>query len=382
MNWSKASVAFLITAITLVACGKNSESSPEIQSRTFLRTVFVKGDPINLVAGSSFEKESFISIDSLSDLNEYTLASIYQFTEKEVLVEAEDVERSIESGNEAAKEDETKFKKSFYKFKKDGNEYLYSSESEKIDLSFKQNAGKMDLISLQTPSGTYDLKAIHYSQKQTKDAFSILAITSVNEIGRVLLSFTFVKKSNQQPIGKASSNFKYLYGPGVKVIWDQAEELQINICGAQSAALDGIYRKGISQWSTTLNGRLKIKTKTLLYYPPFNDLNTHCIYTVRNYQTEYSRKIMNPGSTMSIADTFQGKFIDSDVMIWVKENEKGGYILEERASLQKTIAHEVGHLLGMDHQFDKLTSSIMGYSGVASITNYDNEAIASLYPLI
>jgi hypothetical protein len=153
-------------------------------------------------------------------------------------------------------------------------------------------------------------------------------------------------------------------------------------CGAPSAKIENIYRNGIDMWSQALARRLKVVTKSLYTYPPFSDLNTHCIYTVNNYQTLPGDNVMNPGTTYTVGDTFQGKLLDSDIMIWVKENEKAGQTLEERSSLQKTIAHEFGHFLGLDHQFSNSLTSIMSYDGINWVTSYDQEAIIQLYPLI
>ena len=88
------------------------------------------------------------------------------------------------------------------------------------------------------------------------------------------------------------------------------------------------------------------------------------------------------GTTYISGNLFQGKIIDADVMIWVKENEKFGTTLENTSNLQATVAHEIGHFLGLDHQFDKNITSIMSYARVTYVTSYDTEAIARLYPLL
>ncbi len=137
-------------------------------------------------------------------------------------------------------------------------------------------------------------------------------------------------------------------------------------------------------WNGALARRLKIVTKTLSTYPPFSDLNTHCIYSADNYQTTFSGEIMNAGSTITIGDTFQGKLVHSNIIIWLKENAKAGIPLDDKSSLRRlrrVIAHEFGHMLGLHHQFSDDIESIMSYKGVEWITDYDYEVIARLYPL-
>jgi hypothetical protein len=83
-----------------------------------------------------------------------------------------------------------------------------------------------------------------------------------------------------------------------------------------------------------------------------------------------------------MADTSKRKLLDADIMIWVKENEKNKTVLADIDYFQSVITHEMGHVLGLHHQFDKNVPSIMGYSGVDAITYYDDEALKELYPLI
>jgi hypothetical protein len=382
MSSKTSSLAFLCMALMIMGCGK--KTSTEIASESSpLKTIFVKGDPMNLIEGSTSNNSSFITPANLEDFSNYSLTGISQFTEREEVVEKEDV-GNIESGNEATEEDATKKAgKMIFAFVQKGNDYIYTSPAENLELAFELKNGKLDLTSLQTKNGgIYNLKSIHYSVKNTGNAFSILARLDDVDAGKILLSFSFVKKTQPKEIPQTASTYKYIYGPGVIVPWNQKEVLEVNICGAPSAKIENIYRNGIDMWSQALARRLKVVTKSLYTYPPFSDLNTHCIYTVNNYQTLPGDNVMNPGTTYTVGDTFQGKLLDSDIMIWVKENEKAGQTLEERSSLQKTIAHEFGHFLGLDHQFSNSLTSIMSYDGINWVTSYDQEAIIQLYPLI
>lgn len=376
---------FLLAVMILTAsCGSKKNSSQEVSaSQASVQVTFVKGDPSTIIDNTTKDTNSFINSEATIDFDNYTLTSINQFTEKEILVESTG-ETNIESGNEAKETDQTlDADKYLYKFEKGkSNEFAYTSEALPITLNFKtNNLGKLELTDLETDTYVYPLKALHYSLKNTKDAFSILAETTDPTDGKVLISFTFVKKEEKKLINKVSDYYKYIFGAGVIVKWDQNETLKINICSKyNSFQLNSIYQKSVNTWSYYLKGRLNLETNVLTTYPPFSDLNTHCIYTVDNYQTEYSDDIMNPGTTYTSANKFRGSLLDSDIMIWVKENEKTGSTLEDVYGLSRTVTHEIGHLLGLDHQFSG-TSSIMSYNRHDTyITSYDRGAITTLYP--
>jgi hypothetical protein len=383
MFWSKANVLVLSTVLLATACGKKGEiPGTSASEKTALETYFVKGDPITIIEGSLSNSNSFLSVDNLESFNNYSLSDISQFTEKAKVVEKADTE-TAESGNEASTEDSTESaRKELFTFTRDQNVFTYSSTKSQLSFTFTEKNGKLDISTLEVPNYFYDLKAIHYSLKTSKDAFSILVETSSDETeGRVLLAFTFTKKVEIKYAEKASSFYKYLYGPGVRIGWDQKEELKIGICGAKSEKLKSIYKKGIEQWAQALDNRLKVTTSFPTLYPPYSDLNFHCVYTVKDYQTIPGNNFVNMGTTFVKGDLFKNKLIDADIMIWVKENEKFGTTLEETTNLQATTAHEFGHLLGLDHQFDKSQTSIMSYEGTSYVASYDRQAIATLYPL-
>ncbi|MDO9182596.1 MAG: hypothetical protein Q7U04_09315, partial [Bacteriovorax sp.] len=377
---SKKMSLVIMTLLLAASCGNKTESdtlsSSEIKAitkKTPIKTTFVKGSPLGIIKGSTSNPDSFITPTNLEDFSNYSLVGVDQFTEKEeVVVEEEDVD--IEAGNEAPEEDQSKKGgQILYSFKQVGSDYIYSSNSDKgLNLSFILKNGKLDLISL---NDVYDFKAIHYSQHKSGNAFSIMGTVEDSHEGKVLLSFTFVKKTFQKEIRKTDSKYKYIYGAGIMIPWNQKEVLNVDICGAPSEVVKNIYKDGIAMWNSTLLNRLTIAIRALFTYPPFSDLNTHCIYTVDNYQTEYSENIFNRGTTFSKGNTSEGNIIDADIMIWVKENAKMGKSLDEIDGLTKVVAHEVGHLLGLAHQFDSDTYSIMGYDGVDWITDYDIDVI-------
>lgn len=384
---TKKYLLVLLAAFSLitVSCGKkkqnNASSTQELKGDTALKTIFVHGDPMEVVYGSTFRKTSVIEENKVEKFDGFSLESIFQFTEKDEVVEKADV-GSIEVGNEATEDDHTKVKEeNNYKFEKRGNEYVYTG-LKKIEFSFEVVDEKLEIKSFEIEGASYDTSVVHYSLRDDGNAFSILVTTNEAVSGKVLLAFSFTRRTYQKLIPKTDKKYKYLYGAGIEMPWSNKEALELNICGGLvSKKLEDIYKNSIREWDGALKNRLTIKTAHLYDYPPFSDLNTHCIYTVPDYQTIPSPRRMNAATTYTVGNIYQGKLIDSDVIVWVKENAKTGRLLEDQPSLEKSVAHEVGHFLGLDHQFAKEIPSIMSYADVRQVTDYDVAAIAELYPV-
>lgn len=374
-------IIFLCLLLTLTACGGKKTSNTGVEGSTSLSTIFVKGDPKELIKGSTLNTTSIISESNLDDFDDYSLSNISQFTEKIVIVEKEDT-GNPEDGNEATEGDQTKKGKPFFTFQKSGNDYIYTNPQSKFIFGFTVEKGNLELKTFDTGYGIYDLKALHYSLKKSKDSFSILVELQDSDEGRVLLTFVFVKKSEQEKILKVDDHYKYIMGSGIAIGWPQKEALSVDVCGNQYRATESAFNTGIQMWKNTLKNRLTIKTNYLSVYPPFSDLNSHCIYTVKDYSTEARRQYKNPASTVTTYNTFKAEIIDSDIFVWVKEIEKDGNITAQTSYLEEVTAHELGHLFGLHHQFDENYKSIMSYDNVPYITEYDEEAVSYLYPTL
>jgi hypothetical protein len=380
MKLSYVAFTLLSTTLLLTGCGKKSIKGSELEVSPAIETIFVKGNPVELLAGSTLEKNSFITTTNIENFNDFTLNSIVQYTEKEEIVESN--KTTAESGNEAPEESRVEEKNvNTYSFEREENELTYVGDKG-LKFLFKEVNNKIGITGVVSGNSFYKLSPLHYSLKTSGEAFSILAETEASSSGKILLAFTFVRKSAEKDIGLTSTIYKYIFGAGVKVGWQQGNDLEINICGKQHYFVEFAYMNGIRDWNKALNKRLNIKTTILTTYPPFSDLNTKCIYTVRGYLTR-TDKFVNMASTITKANLFEGKLLDSDIMVWVKENEKFGLPFELVSSLQQTTTHEVGHMLGLHHQFDKAITSIMSYDdNVTTVSDYDEKAIAELYPEI
>lgn len=376
----------IASLLFITACGKDQSSRSQIEAqlqKTNNQITFIHGPPDNIIAGATFNKVAFFNNSNEQRYNGYILNSINQFTEKDIIIEKEDT--NIEAGNEAETEDTTKKNnKISYQFVDNGDgtaKYF----SEQIDLTFHfiKIENSYFLNQLETKSFVYEIKALHYSESKNNNATSILIETKDNENGKVLLSFTFNKDGIEKETNYVNSYYKYTNGPGVAIGWDQKVDLNIDICGSNNnLELSNKIKSGINSWKNNLKNRLNINVNSPLTYPPFSDLNSHCIYLVSDYQTEYGNDVANPGTTFSIVDKVNKSIVDSDIILWEKEIKKFGTNILDYPRLERTISHEFGHLLGLDHQFDKYVSSIMSYNPYdLYLTNYDISAVQILYPI-
>jgi len=236
-------------------------------------------------------------------------------------------------------------------------------------------------------SQLFKLTPIHYSLKNDKSAFSILAKGNDEEFGVMLISVVFIKPDLRKNVSHGSTKYNYLLGPGVKARWS-SPEINIDLCTTDVARYY-YAQKAIESWQDAFassDTKMKFKFSQKRDYPPFSDLNSQCVYFVNNLIREADEKYSNMGTTFLTLDSQAGKIIDSDIIIWDKEinkirnyYQKEGHEFNEQQFYYETIMHEYGHYLGLDHQFNPNVPSVMSYADTSKIRAYDIEAINELY---
>lgn len=372
------SLIFLVSLLmTTQACGKKSKKS---KSNVQVSTYYVQGDPKAVLAGSTLNQSSFLTNKNVNEFNGFELNGVMTFAEQEEIV----VPTNIEEGNEATSTNELEKETQTFTFQlNDDNTYTLKNPQLGLSFHFQMNNESLHFnaitVSENGASQTFPLEVLHYSVKNDRKAFSLLAALN-DERGRNLVSLTFVKPS---PINSSIGDKQYLYlaGPGVKVQWDQSKDLVVNVCDQKLSAVPYTYTKGVQMWKAPLTDRLNFKLHKLSSYPPFSDLNVNCIYNVDSYLTTPPEgNFSNPGTTLPIIDRFTSRFVDADIFVWKREFEKIGLNYENSEQASAIIGHEFGHLLGLHHQFDDQIKSLMGYEGIDYITDYDRNAIQGLYP--
>lgn len=118
--------------------------------------------------------------------------------------------------------------------------------------------------------------------------------------------------------------------------------------------------------------------------PPFSDLNFTGIYIVDEFAPSAW------GETLSVGSRSSQSIVDADVFLYLRNYrktwDKMGLSYEDLKvsnsyTFYETMTHEIGHLLGLSHNF-AVSPSIMSYSDDRRFSIYDKAAIRALYPMI
>ncbi|MCB0363110.1 MAG: matrixin family metalloprotease [Bdellovibrionales bacterium] len=201
---------------------------------------------------------------------------------------------------------------------------------------------------------------------------------SSESTGSVLLAVHWEKRGEEAEISIGNKIFNFLRGPGVKFRWNKKNPVEVNICGKDSLLRGDPIKEGVRTWREVLKDKslIDVELKEAQNYPPFTDLNFHCIQIVDNYLLEQDPRYIIRGITISIPSFGSGEIVDGDIFLFGREWVKEGGLLD--FDLTKLTRHEFGHFLGLDHQFK--IPSIMSYNKQdIYLTKYDYDAIEELY---
>ncbi len=188
------------------------------------------------------------------------------------------------------------------------------------------------------------------------------------------------------PLNRGQNRFPWIFQEEGR--W-QRQSLEIGFCGFPSQFHLQLGIQAVADWQKVLENRLKLKPKVFTKdFPPFSDLNHHCIYWVDNFVREASNSMIKGGQTHPLLGPHGTGFIDADVFVFAQELRKveaiNGRVMPESETnrLVKTIlTHEIGHILGLDHPSEKGAQSIMAEGNISEIQPVDVEALRALYSL-
>ncbi len=226
------------------------------------------------------------------------------------------------------------------------------------------------------------VEVLHYSLKSDNTAFSILVSFTQAGSGQTLVAYTWGSTEEINSPAYTSGDYQYLNG-SEKVSWSSVPD--VKLCGSYSDAVQSSIQASVLAWGddpSATSARTMIPYSVETNYPPFSDLNSHCIYVVSSFDQSDSPVAKTLGVTTPHVNLASRKIVDSDVFLFA--DIMGDELSDGVAS--STTMHEMGHFFGLGHDFridssgEALHPTIMGYSqGTDTITEWDFESIRELY---
>lgn len=377
-------------AFALSAC------SPAKSKRSDNQVVGVVGDPMTMVKGTLMTTEGipkafFVDGDSVS-------ITTTQFKEGNVATDTAavlDSQKAKTNSTPESQQSDMKTKKLV------SGEWSITgvSEGKPVTIDFEDGGDetlKFKKIEWegQDLGSTDNFELLHTSHNLDKGVISLLFYYGAPGKRNILAIYIMGKPQRREdfPGGSSNDDYFYMFGRGFKMGWIQTEEVSVKICGERPDALKKTASESVDRWQTELKGRLTLKSESVVICPPFSDVNTRTLTYVDQWLELADRQWANLGETHVSGRISTSSLVDADVFIFLSEFAKLG-VQEARfsdpefyndpkvvAKFKRTSVHELGHLLGLNHP-EKGTNSIMAYSDVDDIQEYDRSAIQALYPV-
>jgi len=378
---------WVLTFFLFSSCGNKEKPSAEPTTAVVDKVIYYTlGDPEKIIEDNKLSPTTRFTPSEIQDLHQnYTLSSLTLFMNYEEKVDDSNVD--LEEQNKAAEEDNSKTQHGLISAQLVGTQ-LNIDVSSYFSLVFDEDGNKPNKFNLfkviDTETGDeYAAEMKHFSIKPDRSSFSILFYLPANdEYGKTLASVVFYRVSPIQKTAELTNDeYKYLFGPGVKVPHNLDQDITYTIMGKESIQHQGKIRSSVTPWNTALKDITEIKIAKDRTPPPFSDVNTHGVYFIKDYLFTGSENFSVNGITIIVPNLSNLDIADSDIIISYSEWEKygAGYQQIFNKKIEEVLTHELGHFLGLDHQFDDLVPSIMSYETNRVFTNYDKKAIRALY---
>ena len=367
-----------------LSCGSSKQPKDNSSDAIGKPTVyFLHGSPLSLIEETTPDLNSPFTVSNIKAFKDFDIAKFDIYRSTSPLKDAGDDEKDVHRDDEHQEEP---IELPRYEFKAHNDIYQYKHIGEKNlpVLEFAVADERLELVAISyKDSATIDVNAKHYSVSRSGDLFSILFSFNFDD-SEHLGAIYFTK--NQIPITKVKTtngDYPYLYGRDIAVAWQKP--LNFSICGKRASSNAAIIEQSIKSWDQLENGRIGALEYTIEMKEnakPFSDVNQNCIFFVDSYRLVASLEKVALGLAIPVVNRTRSELVSGSALIFENAHRQIG----SDTFMGPVIRHEIGHLLGLGHEFKKdekgnaVYTSIMSYEDVETIQQRDFEAIDALYP--
>ena len=368
----------------------NCRSADKVQPVTPNFT-FVHGDPLEFIENTAADDRSFFTSDTRADFENYTLSAFEVISEKSKVDLKDKVTSQKDLENANATDKPLLVEAPVYKLEENAGRWFYRAENVADAPALILEVGassSLEVVSLQLVNADsiteVPVVARHFSRNEAKGVFSLL-LEVEDEGGTHLVAMYFTKLYSgalRRLQRFTSENFAFVLGRSLAIGW--RDQIDFHLCGTAAVANKTELTAAIKDWETSpgkigaLPYSITVQTKSR----PYSDVNQTCIQLISQYAPTQSASLAKLGQALPIINQTTQEIVAGQSFIYLSEHQKSFV----SASRRSTVIHEVGHLLGLGHEFarDEATQqpiypSVMGYSDVPRTTSRDRDAIEALY---
>ncbi len=367
------SLAFISLLSLFISCAKEKRQVSIQQVEL--------GDPMNIVRGTTLNPTFSNAEEFQKKLSDFTLLARHTFMERR---EIDEQDKNIYAQNFLGGSHSYDEPRSI---SKRGDKFLWTHNDAGYGLGdFQFEVQKDKSIKptfLLIDRERIPIKSLHLSINKEETAFSMLIYFNIPDFGDVVAYYLFAKDFKEKKIF-SKEKYKFLQESNQKIRWQKPNSLELSFCGKNNdiEKIEYPVYLATETWNDVSGNLYNISLKpSKRKYPPFSDLNLQCIYVIKDYRTR-GGEVVNPAAAFMAMNPSSNSIIDGDIVFYEDEIKKNIPRLDESpvfpSYIKSVTQHEIGHFLGLGHEFDEEIDSIMSYD-YFFISDHDKEAIQELY---